>query len=68
MNYCGNIYHYAVATGPAELRKAAWNALDLEASEWRIPAERMKMKAKHILPRSMMTSKTELEIKIYGIR
>jgi integrase len=54
--------------GAAELRKAAWNALDLEASEWRIPAERMKMKAKHIVPRSMMTSKTELEIKIYGIR
>jgi len=112
MNYCGNIYRYAVATGraerdissdlrgalppstpqhhasvtdpegvaallraidgyrgsnvtryalqlaplvfvrPGELRKAEWNEMDLEAGEWRIPAERMKMKAKHIVPLS----------------
>jgi integrase len=112
MNYCGNIYRYAVATGraerdissdlrgalppstpqhhasvtdpegvaallraidgyrgsnvtryalqlaplvfvrPGELRKAEWNEIDLEAGEWRIPAERMKMKAKHIVPLS----------------
>jgi integrase len=113
MNYCGNIYRYAVATGraerdisadlrgalppstprhhasvtepqgvaallraidgyrgsnvtryalqlaplvfvrPGELRKAEWSEIDLEAGEWRIPAERMKMKAKHIVPLSM---------------
>ncbi len=112
MNYCGNIYRYAVATGraerdissdlrgalppstpqhhasvtdpegvaallraidgyrgsnvtryalqlaplvfvrPGELRKAEWNEIDLEAGEWRIPAERMKMKTKHIVPLS----------------
>ena len=112
MNYCGNIYRYAVATGraerdisadlrgalppstprhhasvteprdvaallrsidgyrgsnvtryalqlaplvfvrPGELRKAEWIEIDLEAGEWRIPAERMKMKAKHIVPLS----------------
>jgi integrase len=113
MNYCWNIYRYAVATGraerdisadlrgalppstprhhasvteprdvaallraidgyrgsnvtryalqlaplgfvrPGELRKAEWSEIDLEAGEWRIPAERMKMKAKHIVPLSM---------------
>jgi integrase len=113
MNYCGNIYRYAVATGraerdisadlrgalppstprhhasvteprdvaallraidgyrgsnvtryalqlaplvfvrPGELRKAEWIEIDLEAGEWRMPAERMKMKAKHIVPLSM---------------
>ena len=113
MNYCGNIYRYAVATGraerdisadlrgalppskprhhasvtepegvaallraidgyrgsnvtryalqlaplvfvrPGELRKAEWIEIDLEAGEWRIPAERMKMKAKHIVPLSI---------------
>jgi integrase len=37
---------------PGELRKAEWNEIDLEAGEWRIPAERMKMKAKHIVPLS----------------
>jgi integrase len=112
MNYCGNIYRYAVATGraerdissdlrgalppstpqhhasvtdpegvaallraidgyrgsnvtryalqlaplvfvrPGELRKAEWNEVDFEAGEWRIPAERMKMKKKHIVPLS----------------
>ena len=112
MNYCGNIYRYAVATGraerdissdlrgalppstpqhhasvtdpegvaallraidgyrgsnvtryalqlaplvfvrPVELRKAEWSEIDLEAGEWRIPAERMKMKKKHIVPLS----------------
>ncbi len=113
MNYCGNIYRYAVATGraerdisadlrgallpstprhhasvtepqgvaallraidgyrgsnvtryalqlaplvfvrPGELREAEWSEIDLEAGQWRIPAERMKMKAKHIVPLSM---------------
>jgi integrase len=114
MNYCGNIYRYAVATGraerdissdlrgalppstprhhasltdaegvaallraidgyrgsnvtryalqlaplvfvrPGELRKGEWDEIDLEAGEWRIPAERMKMKmkTKHIVPLS----------------
>ena len=40
MNYCGNIYRSAVATGfvrPGELRKAEWSQIDLEAGEWRIP-------------------------------
>lgn len=27
---------------PGELRKAEWSEIDLEAAEWRIPAERMK--------------------------
>jgi integrase len=37
---------------PGELRKAEWSEIDLEAGEWRIPAERMKMKTKHIVPLS----------------
>ena len=37
---------------PGELRKAEWTEIDLEASEWRIPAERMKMRSKHIVPLS----------------
>ncbi len=31
---------------------AQWPEFDLEAAEWRIPAERMKMKAAHIVPLS----------------
>jgi integrase len=37
---------------PGELRKAEWSEIDLDAAEWRIPAERMKMKAPHIVPLS----------------
>ena len=35
-----------------ELRGARWEEIDLEAAEWRIPAERMKMGKPHIVPLS----------------
>lgn len=35
---------------PGELRAAEWAEFDLDAAEWRIPAERMKMNAPHIVP------------------
>ncbi|MBW2572776.1 MAG: tyrosine-type recombinase/integrase [Deltaproteobacteria bacterium] len=37
---------------PGELRHAEWNEIDLEKAEWRIPAEKMKMKDPHIVPLS----------------
>ncbi len=37
---------------PGELRGARWNEFDLDASVWRIPAERMKMSEEHIVPLS----------------
>lgn len=37
---------------PGELRQAEWAEIDLEAAEWNIPAERMKMKAAHLVPLS----------------
>jgi len=39
-----------VRTG--ELRGATWSEFDLEGGEWRIPAERMKMRQEHIVPLS----------------
>lgn len=38
---------------PGELRKAQWDEFDLEDAIWRIPAERMKMKAAHLVPLSI---------------
>ncbi len=35
---------------PGELRQAEWSEFDLDKAEWRIPAERMKMNAPHIVP------------------
>ncbi|MBV1899841.1 MAG: tyrosine-type recombinase/integrase [Cycloclasticus sp.] len=37
---------------PGELRHAEWQEVDIEKAEWRIPAEKMKMKAVHIVPLS----------------
>ena len=37
---------------PGELRQAQWSEIDLEKAEWRIPAERMKMREQHIVPLS----------------
>ncbi|MEW5864176.1 MAG: integrase arm-type DNA-binding domain-containing protein [Pseudomonadota bacterium] len=37
---------------PGELRKAQWAEIDLDKAEWRIPAERMKMREQHIVPLS----------------
>lgn len=36
----------------AELRYARWEEFDLEATQWKIPAERMKAKIAHIVPLS----------------
>jgi integrase len=35
---------------PGELVQAEWAEFDLEAGEWRIPGERMKMGGRHIVP------------------
>jgi integrase len=40
------------AVRPGELRGARWDEIDADAAVWRIPAERMKMKAPHVVPLS----------------
>ena len=37
---------------PGELRQAEWTEFDLDAAEWTIPAERMKMRQPHLVPLS----------------
>jgi len=37
---------------PGELRHAEWAEMNFEASEWRIPAAKMKMREQHIVPLS----------------
>ena len=37
---------------PGELRQAEWSEFDLDEAMWRIPGERMKMKAAHLVPLS----------------
>jgi integrase len=49
---------------PGELRGAEWAEFDLEAAEWRIPAERMKMGAAHIVPLSEQALTTLRELQL----
>jgi integrase len=35
---------------PGELRGAEWSEFDIDAAQWRIPAHRMKMGERHIVP------------------
>lgn len=41
-----------VFTRPGELRQAEWVEIDLDAAEWNIPAEKMKMRQPHLVPLS----------------
>lgn len=40
------------AVRPGEVRGARWSEFDLDKALWRIPAERMKMRAEHVVPLS----------------
>jgi integrase len=46
-----------------ELRGARWDELDLVKNEWRIPAERMKMRDPHIVPLSSQALQIIEELK-----
>jgi len=35
---------------PGELRQAEWAEIDLDAAEWNIPAEKMKIRQPHLVP------------------
>ena len=47
---------------PGELRKAEWSEFNLDCVEWRIPAERMKMREVHIVPLSSQEVATLREL------
>jgi len=47
----------------AELRYAEWSELDFDKKEWRIPAEKMKIKRPHIVPLSRQVIEILNEIK-----
>lgn len=48
---------------PGELRQAEWTEIDLDAAEWNIPAERMKMKQPHLVPLSARAIEILRELK-----
>jgi integrase len=48
---------------PHELRHAEWSEFNLDSAEWRIPAEKMKMRTMHIVPLSRQAIEILNEIK-----
>lgn len=48
-----------------ELRAAHWTEIDLDRAEWRIPAERMKMREPHIVPLSRQALELLRELHTY---
>lgn len=53
---------------PGELRFARWDEFDAKAKEWRIPAERMKMRAPHVVPLSKQALAVLQAVKPYSRR
>ncbi|MBD5626961.1 MAG: site-specific integrase [Desulfovibrio sp.] len=51
---------------PTELRCATWQEFDLDAAEWRIPSERMKMRRTHIVPLSRQALTILRELKKFS--
>jgi integrase len=51
---------------PGELRRAEWGEFDLDAAEWRIPAEKMKMKRPHLAPLSGQATAVVKELKYFS--
>lgn len=47
---------------PGELRAAQWSEFDLDRAEWRIPAERMKMREEHVVPLSTQAMQIAREL------
>jgi integrase len=48
-----------------ELRAARWDEIDFDRAEWRIPAERMKMREPHIVPLSRQALELLRELHSY---
>jgi integrase len=52
------VFRYGIAIGrcerspAADLRGAEWSEIDFEHAEWRIPTDRMNMRATRIVPLS----------------
>lgn len=51
---------------PGELRQGVWAEIDTDRAEWRIPADRMKMKRPHIVPLSTQALSILRELHLFS--
>lgn len=60
---CGLMFSALTFCRPGEVRHAEWSEIDLDRQEWRILAEKMKMKRAHIVPLATQTLKLLEELR-----
>lgn len=60
---CALRLSFLVMLRPGEVRQAEWADIDIARAEWRIPAEKMKMREEHIIPLSRQAIAILEEIK-----
>lgn len=60
---CGLMFSALTFCRPGEVRHAEWSEIDLDRQEWRILAEKMKMKRAHIVPLVTQTLKLLEELR-----
>lgn len=60
---CGLMFSALTFCRPGEVRHAEWSEIDLNRQEWRIPAEKMKVKRAHIVPLATQTLKLLEELR-----
>ncbi|WP_319581544.1 tyrosine-type recombinase/integrase [uncultured Pseudodesulfovibrio sp.] len=49
---------------PGELRHAEWSEINFDGKEWRIPAEKMKMRRPHVVPLSRQSVEVLKEVEL----
>jgi integrase len=49
---CAFKLSFLVMLRPGEIRQAEWKEINFDKAEWRVPAEKMKMRDEHIVPLS----------------
>ena len=61
--HCALRFSLLTFARPGEIRHAEWSEVDLDAEEWRIPAEKMKKRRPHIVPLSRQAAEVLVEMR-----
>ena len=57
------LFSIYTAARPGEIRHAEWSEIDFDLCRWDIPAEKMKMKRRHIIPLSRQVIELSTELR-----
>lgn len=63
---CALLFSAYTFCRPGEIRHAEWSEIDVERAEWRIPAEKMKMRRPHLVPLSRQALAALEEVRLHS--